>query len=384
MSHGIDDERYDGDVPFEGTPAPIIGSSLTPMTGPIPIIGAPGPHPEEKLGDPAPRRGATASSRVTAHDATAPERPRELFAFLDRLDARLLAVLASIAVGFGPVLMVMSGENAATVVLFRFGIAIIPLAVLAVFELRRNGRMAARHVWMHLLGGAFFGVDLGLWTPGMLMAGAGVATVAGNLQVIIVPVFAWLVFRERIRRPFLIAIPVMLVGIVLISGALEQSIGGDVMVGVALSAVAGFAYAGYVLIIGRSVSPGHAVTQALLAGCSSLVVGTGVASLFGAPTLAVDARSLVILLVMAIVGQFIGWLATTVALPRLDAATGSTLLLMQPVTAVVGGLLVLGERITVLQWVGIIAIVAAAWGTAVATGRSRGTRIPPRRRRAAG
>ncbi|NLT25967.1 MAG: DMT family transporter [Microbacteriaceae bacterium] len=359
------------DAPHEGTPAPIVGSSLTPMTGPIPILGMPGPAPEDAAAAPArPRASRPGASRP----------PRDLFAFLDRVDARLLAVLASIAVGFGPVLMVLSGENAATVVLFRFGVALVPLAVLAFFELRRNGPMARRHVWMHLLGGAFFGLDLGLWTPGMLMAGAGVATVAGNLQIIIVPVFAWLVFGERIRRPFVIAIPVMLVGIVLISGALETSIGGDVVLGVALSAVAGFAYAGYVLIIARSVSPGHAITQALLAGCTSLVVGTGVASFFGAPTLAVDARPLVILLVMAIVGQFIGWLATTVALPRLDAATGSTLLLMQPVTAVLGGLLVLGERISVLQWVGIVAIVAAAWGTAIATGRSRGVRVPGRRR----
>ena len=351
----------------EGTPAPIVGSSLTPMTGPIPIIGAPAPHPDEARGAPPEPGPASAAS-------PAPQR-RELLSALDRLDARVLAVFASIAVGVGPVLMILSGENAATVVMLRFGVALVPLAVLMVFELGRNGRMAGRLVWLHLLGGAFFGIDLGLWTPGMLLAGAGVATVAGNLQVIIVPLFALVVFGERIRRPFLIAIPVMLVGIVLISGALEQEIGGEVVLGVTLSAVAGFAYAGYVLILGRAVSPGHAVTQAFLAGCSSLVVGTGVASLFGPPSFAIAPEPLVILVVMALVGQFIGWLATTVALPRLDAATGSTLLLMQPVTAVVGGLVVLGERISPLQWIGIIAIVAAAWGTAVSAGRSRGTRI---------
>ena len=39
-----------------------------------------------------------------------------------------------------------------------------------------------------------------------------------NLQVVIVAVVAWLAFGERPRREVLVAIPVMLVGVVLISG----------------------------------------------------------------------------------------------------------------------------------------------------------------------
>lgn len=317
---------------------PIIGSSLTPITASIPVIST---------GSPAVERA---------------RQSREIFGFLERVDARLLAVVASTAVGIGPVLMLLSGENAATTVLFRFGIALIPLAVLAIIEWRMNGPLNRRHTLIHLLAGVFFGIDLGLWTPGMMLAGAGVATVAGNIQVIIVPLFALIVFRERIGRPFLWAIPVMLTGIVLISGALEQgALGPDVLIGVLLATASGFAYAGYVLIVGRAPSHGHAATQAFLAAFMSMVVGTSIASLFGAPNLTPEIGPLLILIAMALFGQVIGWMGTTAALPRLETATGSTLLLVQPLVAVLGGLFILGEHITWMQWAGIAAIIAAVW-----------------------
>lgn len=339
------------DSPVTGS-IPIIGSNLTPITASIPVIG-----PESPTSRPA---------------------PREIFGVLERIDARVLAFAASIIVGFGPVMTLLSGENAATTVLFRFGIALIPLIVLSIIEIRRNGPLPRRHTWMHLLAGTFFGIDLGLWTQGMMLSGAGVATVVGNIQVIIVPLMALALFGERLRKVYLIAIPVVLAGVVLISGVLEQGIGADVALGVLLAALSGVAYSGYVLIVSRAPSRGHAATQAMLAASTSLVVGVALASVFGAPNFTPDVSALGWLIALALGSQVVGWLATTAALPRLDSATGSTLLLMQPVTALVGGMLLLGEQISWLQWAGIAAIIASVWLIARSAGkRERKEEAPP-------
>ncbi|KAB1642220.1 DMT family transporter [Gulosibacter chungangensis] len=327
--------------------SPMLGPSTTPITLPITL--------EEEA------RLKAAGKPV----------PKNLFGFLNKVDPRVVALLGSIAVGMNPVFVRLAGENAATAVFFRFAIALIPLGIFALLELRLNGRMRAKDVLLHLLAGVFFGLDVGLWIPGVLLAGAGIATVAGNLQVIIVPLLALLIFREKLSKPFLIAIPVMLGGVVLLSGVIEHGIGGDAFLGVLLAVAGGIAYAGYIMIIGRARPTGHASTNVFLSSFSSMIVGTAVASGWGAPNFTPDLQPLILLILMALFSQVIGWVATASALPRLDASTGSMLLLTQPLVAILGGVLLIGEQISVLQWVGIAAIIAAVWFTSFMSGRMR-------------
>ncbi|MDJ1371410.1 DMT family transporter [Gulosibacter molinativorax] len=328
--------------------APVLGTSTTPITTSISL--------EEEA------RLKEAGQPV----------PKNLFGFLNKVDARLVALLGSVAVGLNPVFTTLSGENAATAVFFRFAIALIPLGIFAILEWRLNGRMRGRDVLLHLLAGVFFGLDVGLWIPGVLLAGAGIATVAGNLQVIIVPLLALLIFREKLTMPFVLAIPVMLGGVVLLSGVIEQGdFTGDTFLGVMLAVAGGFAYAGYIMIIGRARATGHASTYVFLSSLSAMVVGTAVASAWGAPNFTPDLKPFLILVVMALLSQVIGWVATSSALPRLDSSTGSMLLLTQPLVAILGGVLILGEQISVLQWVGIIAIILAVWFTSYASARRR-------------
>lgn len=371
----------------------------TTMTG-VPISPAPDVN---ELVAAAPVLGTSTTAITTTISTEEAERlraagrpvPKDLFGFLNRIDPRAVALMGSIAVGLNPVLTRLSGENAATAVFFRFAIALIPLAVFAVLEWRMNGPMKARPVLLHLLAGVFFGLDVGLWIPGVMLAGAGIATVAGNLQVIIVPLMAWLIFREKLTLPFILAIPVMLGGVVLLSGVIEQGdLTGDAFLGVLLAVAGGVAYAGYIMIIGRSRPTGHASTNVFLSTLTSMVVGTTVASAFGAPNFTPEFQPFMILIAMALLSQVIGWVTTSSALPRLDSSTGSMLLLTQPLVAVVGGVLLVGEFISPLQWVGIVAIVLAVWFTSVASARMKkkaalstvtgsvpvGTR-PPRSRR---
>ena len=98
-----------------------------------------------------------------------------------------------------------------------FGLPLLLLVAWA--ERRRYGPLRVARAFRDIAG-MFFAGDLMFWHHAIEHVGAGLATVLGNLQVLFVGVVAWLVFGERPSRATLLAVPVVLVGVVLISGVM--------------------------------------------------------------------------------------------------------------------------------------------------------------------
>ena len=101
------------------------------------------------------------------------------------------------------------------------------LGRLAWREHRRYGPRAPGQQRAALVAGLFFAADLVFWHQAIADVGAGLATVLGNLQVVIVPFVAWAVLGEAPGRRILAALPLTLMGVVLISGVLESGAYGD-------------------------------------------------------------------------------------------------------------------------------------------------------------
>ena len=100
------------------------------------------------------------------------------------------------------------------------------------------------------IAGLFFAADLVFWHQAIADVGAGLATVLGNLQVVIVPFAAWAVLGEAPGRRILAALPLTLIGVVLISGALEDgAYGANPVRGVIFGALTGVSYAGFILLL---------------------------------------------------------------------------------------------------------------------------------------
>ena len=98
----------------------------------------------------------------------------------------------------------------------------------------------------------FFAADLILWHHSIGDVGAGLATVLANIQVVLVPLVAWAVLSERPGGQVLAALPVALLGVLLISGALEHgAYGRDPTRGAVYGLGAGIAYVGFLLLLRR-------------------------------------------------------------------------------------------------------------------------------------
>src|SRR5262249_14937479 len=114
------------------------------------------------------------------------------------------------------------------------------------------GPLPSSTIRLSILAGVFFAFDLLSWHHSVDAVGAGLATVLGNLQVLVVPLVAWAASRERPPQPALFALPVVLAGADLISGVIGGAAPGPTPpLGVALGTFTALAYSGYLLVIRR-------------------------------------------------------------------------------------------------------------------------------------
>jgi drug/metabolite transporter (DMT)-like permease len=259
----------------------------------------------------------------------------------------------------------------ATVFRCLYGLPI--LALVGWWEHRRYGALPSRAVWLAIIAGVFFAADLLSWHHAVDAVGAGLATVLGNLQVIVVALVAWLVFGERPPRSVLIGLPIVLGGVVLISGVIgSDAYGADPPLGTALGIVTALAYAGYLLIIRRGSNDlRRPAGPVAISTASTMVVAVAAGVLLGGldPVPAWPSHGW--LVAVGITSQSIGYLIISISLPRLPAALVSIILLAQPVATVVIARVLLDETPSVAQLLGVGLVVAGIAVATVPVGRIR-------------
>lgn len=282
------------------------------------------------------------------------------------------------AIAFSGILVSVSGAAPATAAVFRCAYALPVLAVLAWRERSRHGARTAALRRRSLAAGAAFAVDLVAWHAAIGLVGAGLATVLANVQVVVVGITAWMVLGERPARATIAAIPVMLAGVTLISGVVGgDAYGSDPPLGALLGLLAAVAYSAFILLLRGGnddrVHRADALCDAtLVGGVGALLAGL----VIGDVTLAPSWPSHGWLALLALNSQVVGWLLISYSLPRLPAITTSVLLLLQPVTAVLLGIVLLGESPSWVQLTGVTLVLA---GVLVATGVGATDRVRPAR-----
>lgn len=244
--------------------------------------------------------------------------------------------------------------------MFRCAYALPILGALAWWERRRFGPALASDRRLVVLAGVLFSADLIFWHFAIADVGAGLATVLGNLQVALVPLIAWVVLSERPGGRILVALPILLSGVVLISGVLEKgAYGADPARGVVFGALTGVAYAGFILLLRRGNRDDRRPAGPLFdATAVAAVVSAAVGLVLGRVDLVPSWPAHGWLVVLALTSQVLGWLLISISLPRLPAALTSVLLCVQPVGSVILGVVLLGEEPSALQLLGVGCILA--------------------------
>jgi drug/metabolite transporter (DMT)-like permease len=286
----------------------------------------------------------------------------------------LLAVAGALCIASSGILVRLAGVEPATAAVFRCAYALPFLWLLA----RREGR-AGRPSWRarawSALAGVCFAVDLVLWHHAIAAVGAGLATVLGNLQVLVVGLLAWALLGERPGARLLAAMPVVLAGVVLVSGVVGQgAYGSDPLAGIVFGLGTAVAYAGFIVIMRRGGgSTGWSVRPLLDATAVAALTAALLGPISGGLDLVPAWPAHGWLLLLAVTAQVVGWLLIARSLVWLPAALTSILLLLQPLGALLLAAAVLAERPSPVQLAGCVLILAGVVLAATTKGQARPT-----------
>jgi drug/metabolite transporter (DMT)-like permease len=262
----------------------------------------------------------------------------------------LIALAGAVAISFSPVFYIFSGTNPSTGAFFRMLYALPALALLA-YLVRSSDTRSSRTRWMAFGAGLILAPDMLSYHSSMIFIGIGIATLIGNSQVIIVTLASWKLFGEKPNPAILISLPVVVVGLALISGIADsEPYGEDPVKGVIFGMMAAFFYSSFLILFrysNRELAPSSSVQLDATAGAALGLLVLGLLPLSGYAIEPLDLQPIWPghgwLIVLALLCQVAGWLAIAHALPRLPAAHVSFAVLLQPVLTLVWGYVILDQ-----------------------------------------
>jgi DME family drug/metabolite transporter len=207
---------------------------------------------------------------------------------------------------------------------------------------------------------------------------AGVAignVVALGSGPVFAALFEWLWERQRLSRRGALSTVLAITGVVMLGifghvdeGSDRASGGGNVLAGVLLGLLAGFAYALYTYSSTRVIRLGHSGRAAMGATFGLGALGLlPVLLLTGAPILS-SATNIGIAAYLAIGPMFVAYVFFGLGLGTLRSSAVTTITLLEPVVATVLAVIVVGERLTLVGWMSTLLILAGV--TILASARS--------------
>ena len=277
-----------------------------------------------------------------------------------------IAMFGGVVVSFAPILYALSDANPLTGAFFRMVYALPFLLIIILFRKAEDTRSVNTRL-IALVAGFAFSLDFLAYHSTVDWIGTGIGTLIGNSQVIIVTLMSWWLFGERPNLSILISLPIVMVGLVLISGVLDDDPYGEYPVrGVIAGVFTAIFYSAFLIIYrfaNRELAPAVNLQFDSTAGCA---LGLLILSFLPLKSIYVEPIDFEPkfpthgwLLALAILSQVMGWLAIAHSLPRLPAAYTSFAILLQPTFTIIWGILLLAESPSLQQAIGMFLILGS-------------------------
>ncbi|MGO3022655.1 MAG: DMT family transporter [Brevibacterium sp.] len=273
-------------------------------------------------------------------------------------------ILAAVLLGSAGLFVILAEATAPTAAFLRCWIAVVVLAPLAVLELRRHGRFPPKAILIAAVSGAALGIDYVLWAQSVLDAGLGVSTVLISVQVIVFPALVWAFGGSRPGWLFIGCVPIMIVGMLLTGGVFgADETAANPTRGAIFGVLSGVLYGVYIFGIHHSRKvAGDFVVAPVQVGTIAAGVMTAVAGLtLGGLDFDLGWAGWGWMIALAVCGQALSWVLLSISSPLVPVSMTAALMLLQPLSAVVLGSLIAGERLQAGQWIGAVLVALIVW-----------------------
>ena len=277
-----------------------------------------------------------------------------------------IAMIGGVVVSFAPILYALSDSNPLTGAFFRMAYAIPFLLLIIWFRKAKDPRTINTRL-IAVIAGFAFSLDFLAYHSTVDWIGTGIGTLIGNSQVIIVTLMSWWLFGERPNLSILISLPIVMIGLVLISGVLDDDPYGEYPVrGVVAGVFTAIFYSAFLIIYrfaNKELAPAVNLQFDSTVGCA---IGLLILSFLPLQSIYVEPIDFEPkfpthgwLLALAFLSQVTGWLAIAYSLPRLPAAYTSFAILLQPTFTIIWGIILLSESPSMQQAIGMFLILGS-------------------------
>jgi len=274
----------------------------------------------------------------------------------------LWLVMGGVCISFAPIFIRLADVSPDIAGFYRLFFAAVSL--LAVLCMRGEMQRLPRGPALLLVAsGSFLAVDFMCWHRSIHLVGPGFSTLLANFQVFFTALFAWLLFREKVSRMFVVAIVMAIFGLTFITGLDWTMLSSGVRSGIIFGLLAAICYSGYLLFMKESmkenVVSGMSVMLIIsVSGATVLgIVGLATGASFAIP----DRGSLLALLGVGVLSTTVGWSIISSAVRHVPATVAGLVLLLQPALAFVWDVLIFDRPTGGAEIFGILLILSAIY-----------------------
>lgn len=273
----------------------------------------------------------------------------------------LVAILVTgvIALSFASILIKLCDAPAMVIASYRLALAAVFFIASAGIRKRNPFSSFGQRDWLIAgLSSVFLSLHFATWITSLKYTTVAISVVLVSTAPIFVALGSVLILRERPQKWMIAGIGLTLLGCIIMSSVDFEAIGEHALGGSLLALAGAIGGAGYFLA-GRDLrSRVDTVTYVVVVYSLTAVQLLMVTLLMSEPLFGYELTTYVLFVAIAFVPQVIGHTTLNWALKRLSATAVAVTALGEPIGATILAFMILGEKITVIQAIGGILILA--------------------------
>lgn len=287
----------------------------------------------------------------------------------------ICAICSALVFGLTPVLASITfemGGNPLTLTFYRNNMAIPVLFVILLVR-----KVDLRVTWKEFLELALVSVLFSVTTTYILYdayhyIGVGLSTTLHFLYPMFTVLFSWLIFKKKPDKIQCIALIMATVGVAMATGESDSF----AVKGIVIAIISAVTYAGYLLGMENTSIKKMDSMKGMFYMC---IVNSAAVFLFDLPTggvvYALEPKVMLYTFIVGIANSAVAYVMVIVGIKKIGASNVAIFSMLEPVSGVVGGFLLLGEKaplMKVLSCIIILTAVAVPIGRDWLAGRQKG------------
>lgn len=293
-----------------------------------------------------------------------------------RFNGIFYAIISSASFGFSPlfsIALMVAGLSHFDILTYRWGIAAFVLMIYAAIREKTLKLNSFDEVWKIILLSALRAVTSITLLIGYANIASGIASTINFMYPVVVALCMMLFYGEKKSAANIISIAMSIFGVYLLAhgdGLIVE--GGDTTLGLACSIISAFSFAAYYIVMKRTKADKIEVvkftTWIMLLSAVYFFIGGLVTE--GGISLVTDSRSWLYILGLGLWSTMVSSFTGVKAIRRIGPTLTSILGALQPLTAVILGVIFLDEHLGVKTVLGIALILVAVTIVVIHQGKS--------------